>query len=69
MLRVAVFDAGTDTGGVADHVSDVVLFVDTLEQVRLRPDGEDGNVVASVRLAPGRHRRRLQEIVGSCTKS
>lgn len=64
-LAVAKLESRPDAGCVAHHVGDVVLLVDTLEQVGLRPDGEDADVVATVTFRSERHGGGLLERIGS----
>ena len=52
---VAEFGTGSDASGVAHDVSDVVLLVDTLEQVSLRAVGEDTHIISAVSFGCQRH--------------
>ncbi len=48
--NVAELDTGTNTSCVAHDVGDVVLFVDTLEEMGLRSTSKDGHIVTTMSL-------------------
>ena len=57
---------GTDAGCIGHHVGDVVLLVDTVQQVRHGALGKDGHVLAAVGLVAQGHRGLRLVVIVSC---
>jgi hypothetical protein len=64
-VDVTEFDSRTHASGVSHDVSDVILFVNTLEEMSLWPKSKNSDVIATVRLGCKRNQRRLQERISS----
>ena len=59
------FQSWADASGITHYVSDVILFVNSLEEVSLRTIGVDTHVITTVSLRGQWHCGRLAERIGS----
>ena len=62
--NIAKFDSRTNASGVSHNMSNVILLVNTLEEMSLWTESKNSDVVTAVRLRCQRHQRRLQERIG-----
>lgn len=60
-ILVAKFQTIANAGSISHDMGDVILFIDTLEEVRLWADGEDGDILPTVRFRIDRYTGRLQK--------
>ena len=61
-VPLAVAGPRSQTGGIPDHVRDVVLLVHAVEEVRHGPVGVDGHVLAGMALAISWDGGRLEKL-------